>query len=90
MNETAVIAIISLVLGYFASFLTGYFLCKGRGSRLADDNKLCGELQDTTEQCQERAVSIDSRIGEIIENTGVIEDIIGKYKCKIGEDKEME
>ena len=79
MDEKSILIIIFGLLGYIASFLFGYFLCKSRGKGLASDTELCPDVAGDIEKNADRAGDLADGLDEVISAGDDVTDIFKRY-----------
>ena len=95
MDSWAICIIVAL--GYVASFLAGYWLCKSRYSGLGKDSAVLSDLTEGIEgteqqvgESAELAGEIKDRIDDLVESGGDIEDIFKRVNEANSESGEKE
>ena len=90
MSEESITYLLLSLLACVASFCFGYFLCKYRETRLANNPGVCDKLTDTIEGSKERTDQLEDRLGGIIEAGNDIEEILRKYSDSTPDSKDLE
>ena len=90
MNETSILILVFGLLGYIASFLFGYFLCKSRGKGLASDTELRPDVSGNLKEDADRIGDLADGLDEVIAAGDDVTDIFKRYAFEAEERAKLE